>query len=170
MPTVPRPKFLHRPSKNGVKKPDRPLLEIDKYRLDEEAEGQPGLYLFWADKLAKAELRLAEAKAELDLTRAELSRDIRGRWVEFEPGKPTNEAVEIRIFVNKEYQAAVRAVNDAKYDVDHCKAVVRGAEHRKSMIESLVYLQGQGYFAGRLKLPGNAGKRISDQRAFGRDE
>ncbi len=123
------------------------ILDIDENRLDEEWLKQPRAYFMIARRLADYRQALEEAKAELDITKAELASRIREEPAEYNVTKVTEKAVEEAIVLQQEMRMAVRMVNKAKHRVDVYSAAVTAMDHRKKALENMVMLHGQNYFS-----------------------
>lgn len=123
------------------------FLNIDKGALDEEWLKQPSLVFKYAKKAAQCKLELDEAKTALDLTKAELDKEIREDPEAFDIEKVTNPAVEAAIVAEDDYQEALAEVSKKKYELDVLYAAVNALEHKKRALESLVSLHGQNYFS-----------------------
>jgi hypothetical protein len=130
-----------------AKDEDYDFLDIDENMLDREWVKQPKLFFNWARKLAGARLRLDEAKADLDLVRADLDRDIRANPKKYNLVKVTEDAVKNCIVTLDEYLEALRMVNKNKHQVDIYDAAVKALDHKKRALEKLVDLHGQNYFS-----------------------
>jgi flagellar motility protein MotE (MotC chaperone) len=146
---------------------DESFIHIDKYRLDEEWLNQPVLYLQYAGALAEAEADEGEAKAEMELVRAEVAAAIRDSPNNFGLKRVSNDAVDGVVLTTSEFQAAQKEYLACKRKVGNLKAAVRALEHRKTALENEVYLHGQGYFAEKPKsrLSGMGGRdAIKDAR------
>lgn len=129
---------------------DSSFLTIDKERLDSACLEQPHLVYEYSTKLAHVRAELDEAKAELDITEAEVAKDIRDnpRKYGFEKeARLTVDATKNATRETREYQIATKRVNKLKHTVDMLFAAVTALDHRKKMLESLVHLHGQQYFA-----------------------
>lgn len=123
------------------------ILKIDKLRLDEEWLDQPRLYGVWALKLSNAKAELEQAKAALEVTHAELDKEVRADPTEYEIGKATEGAIKSLIPTLKGYRKALNELNLAKHKVDVLQVVVNALEHRKRALEKLVDLQGREYWS-----------------------
>jgi len=122
-------------------------LSIDEYRLDEEWIKQPKLYFQTGDELAEARRELDEVKTALDITKAEIDREIRQHPENFGIAKITEKVVESTIVLDKRYQKGVKAVLDAKHLVDVLDTAVRSLDHRKTALVKLVDLRLAEYFS-----------------------
>ena len=123
------------------------LFEVDLNELDREWIRQPGLYFKYATKLADAKRTHEQKKARLELTKAELDRDIRGDPEKFNVSKITEATVAATILSQKKYKKTHKKMLDAKHHVDILDATCRTLDHRKSALERLVSLHGQNYFS-----------------------
>jgi hypothetical protein len=132
------------PKKSDI---DASFLEIDQHALDEEWVNQPELFYRYAAEKAQADREVDEAKAELDITRAELDEKIREDPSEYGINKLSNPAVERALSRCKSYQQAVEALADAKYKAAILDAAVKALDQRKYALQSLVSLHGQNYFS-----------------------
>lgn len=126
---------------------DESFLNIDQHNLDAEWLKQPALYFKWAKKAADARRAHEEAKSELDVVKAELSRAIREDPENYGLEKVTEGAVTAAIPEQKEYKVALKAVFDARHSADVYSAVVVALEHRKRALENIVDLFGMNYFS-----------------------
>lgn len=135
------------------------FIDIDELALDKEWVEHPGLFLKWARKSADARLKLAEAKAQLELDEALISKLIRDKPENYGIQKVTEPVIESTIKLQQGYQKSLRAFNEAKYEVDKIQAVVDALEHRKKALENAVTLHVQGYTAE----PKTRNKEVNDR-------
>lgn len=126
---------------------DSSFLEIDHDSLDEEWLSQPELFHKYSTKEAWYERRLDEAKAELDVTKAELDKNIRSKPDVYGVKKVTDKAVEAAMVLRDNYQDALEAVTLAKYNYNIARAARIALDQRKVALENLVKLHGQNYFS-----------------------
>lgn len=152
------------------------MFEIDVNELDREWVGQPELFHTYAIQAADARLALDEAKAQLDITRAEIDKDIRDRPAHYDLEKVTETALLSVLLLQPMHQKAVRAVNKAKHDLDIVQAAVTALDHRKKALENLVFLHGQNYFStprvsgdSVAKMKESAKKRTRSRTALSRE-
>jgi capsule polysaccharide export protein KpsE/RkpR len=129
------------------KKEDNSILKIDLLNLEEEWANQPELYKEWADQLALARKEHEEAKAALEVAKAEASNDIRKHPKAFDLDKVTEKAIELLYPSHEDYMAAQQKVIDAKYAMDMLQGMVTALDHRKKALEKEVDLHGQGYYS-----------------------
>ena len=123
------------------------FLELDINRLDEMWLEQPQLYHKYAKKLANAKQRLEEEKAEMDVIKSELDRDIRKIPENFGLEKITETVVANTIIRQDKFMTAQERVIDLKHEVDIYQAAVNTLEHRKRALENLVTLFCHDYYS-----------------------
>lgn len=144
--------------------------KVDLYNLHLESQRQPDLYIKWAKRYAKAvaetklhedKLRIAkaEAKRDLDETRAELDIDIRINFGEYGfSSKPTEAAILNTILIHSRYKKVNKTGQEAvrKASLDHIRAVedeetLAGMKvamsHKKNSIENEISLWLAGYYS-----------------------
>lgn len=123
-------------------------LKIDETALDVECLEQPRLMMRYARHQAQCERDMEKAKERLDIKRAELDVEIRKDPEEYGLVKVTEGAIQSVIIKDSEY----KKLNDEYFDAVHenrmAKGAVRSIDARKTMLETLVKLHGQQYFAG----------------------
>jgi hypothetical protein len=141
---------------------DTSFLEINRNRLDREWERQPMLYHEHAVNLADAKLALDDAESAFDVVRAEVMLDIYERPDAHGLDKATKDTVEAALALNKKVKAAKSAVHRAKHLVELTTAIVKGLDHKKRALESLVSLHGQDYFS-EPRASAEDKKRIEDE-------
>lgn len=116
------------------------LLDIDKTRLDDEAEDQPKKVWIYGRMLAKAIRNWDDAIAKFKLAEADADAAVREHPSKFGLDKVTEMGVKRAILRNRGYQKANDAVNRAKYRVGVLEAAVKSLDHRRT---SLTMLDGQ---------------------------
>lgn len=121
------------------------IVQIDELNLDKECIRQPGLVLQWATQAAEKRKDIDEAKAELDVVEADLSRKIRQDCGAYGLEKVTETAVAGVILLQKSYRTAHQKLLDARYQHELAQAVVSALEHKKRSLTLLVELHGIGY-------------------------
>jgi hypothetical protein len=122
-------------------------VQIDLARLDQEWVDQPVLFHEFACLLADARRDEGYAKAELDLVKSEMLREIRSNPERFYIDKVTEGTVEAAVCVSKRYQDAKKKVIEAEHWVGHVKAIVDALDHKKKGLESAVYMHNSDYFS-----------------------
>ena len=123
------------------------IFDIDCNRLDEEWINQPALFHEHATNLAEANKELAEAKAQMEVVKAEVDKHVRADPVSYGLEKVTEVGIEKAVLASDEYSDARAEYIEAQYEVDMCWAAVNSLNHRKSALERLVSLHGQDYFS-----------------------
>lgn len=123
-------------------------IGIDPDALDVEWLNQPSLFLKYSEACAEARKKLDQAKERLDVVKADLDHRVREDPSVFGVQKVTEAAVSSAVTVHREYRESYKKYIDAKYEFDILSRAVQAFEQRKSALENLVRLHGQGYFAG----------------------
>lgn len=133
-----------------TKETDKGYLEevkIDKYDLDNEWLGQAAKFIYWGEQESNAEYEKDRIKEKVDLTRAELSTQIREDPKKFGLEKVTEGAINEIILQNKKFQEVngdyIEAVKTAKI----LTIAKKGFEQRKTALEELVKLYLNGYWS-----------------------
>lgn len=125
-----------------------PDLRIDELALDREWLGQPGLYAYWADRLAEAQHALDMAKVRAEIEKATVERDIRTAPDEYGLQKATEASIAATVMLQPEYKISQTRVAEAAKVVAQCRGYVTAIEHRKRALTCLVDLYLGGYYAG----------------------
>lgn len=123
-------------------------LKIDETALDIECLDQAILMMRYSKELARAEKRVSNIKEELSVERAELDKDIRSNPDTFGIEKITESAINNCIILQDDYKAIQKKLIDAQYEAKMIKGAVDAVQQRKDMLQELVKLHGQRYFAG----------------------
>lgn len=123
------------------------IISIDADRLDREWTKHPQTFFLYAEELAKAKRDLDVAKAFLDVTDAELDKDIRDHPENYGVAKITEPVVANVILTCKKHQKANEQFIEARYKVGICQAAVDALDHKKAGLEALVKLQGMNYYS-----------------------
>ncbi len=116
------------------------LFEIDKFRLDDEWVNQVRWYGNYAMKLAEAKAAYEQSKSKLEITIAELDRDIRSVPIKYGITKKTDTAVERTIPLQDKYKEDNQGMLKAKHAMDVLQAQINTLEQRKRSISDLVQL------------------------------
>lgn len=122
-------------------------VDIDAMQLDKEWQGQARRYKEVAEQLADQRAKTDAAKAELELTTAELRLAIRTDPEAYGLAKVTEAALEDMVKLQPRYKRAVQTLADAKHEQDVVAALVEAMQHRKYALQELVALHLAGYFA-----------------------
>jgi hypothetical protein len=123
-------------------------VKIDETALDIECLEQPNLMLKYARHSARMIIALDQAKQDLDITKAEVDKEIREDPEAYGVKKVTEGSIQSAILTEDRYKEAFQKYLDAKFEAEMAKGAVRAFEQRKDMLEALIKLHGQQYFAG----------------------
>lgn len=124
-------------------------ITISSDELDLDCLEQPALMLKYTKHLAEMKRQVDEAKEALSITKAEVDRKIREHPESYGiEGKATENAISSAILTEDDYQEASKAYIDANYEANMADGAVKAFEQRKNMLEALIRLHGQSYFAG----------------------
>jgi len=123
-------------------------IMIDETALDIECLNQASLFMQYTIYSAKKAMERDLAKDALDLVRAQLDKSIRINPEQYEIAKITETVVSNAIIEEPQYQTANKKYLEARYEADVAQGAVRAFDQKKSMLEALIKLNGQNYFAG----------------------
>lgn len=123
-------------------------LKISDSDLDLECLEQPSLFMKYAKHLAESRKDLDEIKQTLDIKKAEVDKAIRENPEKYGIEKVTEGSVSSAILTDKDYQMVNQGYLNAKYETDMAQSAVNAMNMRKDMLEALIKLNGQSYFAG----------------------
>lgn len=137
---------------NDKPKPDfkqraREIVALNELELDKECVRLPSDYLKYAHRTAEARQSVEQAKAEMALVEAEVSRAVRATPGKYGIEKETEKSISAAIESNKRYLEAAALVRKAQYEYELAQAVVWALEHKKRALTLLVDLHGMGYFS-----------------------
>ena len=122
-------------------------IEIDKHRLDEEWVEQPALFHQHAVAAVEARAVWEQAKARLEVTKAEFDIEIRRDPESYEIPKLSETVIASAVASQKLVKDAVAAVIKAREEVGILEAAVSALEHRKKALEKLVELSTRDYYS-----------------------
>lgn len=122
-------------------------LDIDRLRLDDEWVKHPKEYHVWADHAASCQFNYDRAKSELELTKAEIDRDVRQDPSNYGLAKISEVAITNTIILQSEYQAATKTVNSTRHELECARAAVSALEQRKRQLTVLVELFIRDYYS-----------------------
>jgi len=122
--------------------------KIDPTQLDIEAVIQADKFFHWAQQAVDARREMDGMKLQLDTTEALLSLDCRKDPEKFGLGKVTEASITAAVKVTPTYKDVYGAYLDSRRESMLLDRAVEAMEQRKRMIEILVTLHGQQYFAG----------------------
>ena len=123
-------------------------LKIDVDALDIECADQASTFMQYAKNAAQMRKELDESKQALDIEKAGLDGRIRKNPENYDIEKVTEGAIQSSILNNKRYQELYQKFLDVKYETDMAQSAVIAFNQKKDMLETLVKLHGQSYFAG----------------------
>ncbi len=123
-------------------------LEIDPSQLDVEAAMQGELFFKWAERAAEARKRAEHSKFRLDILVATLGNDARRDPDSFGIQKVTEGSIDTAVKTSSEYQEAYEEWLETRSTAVILDKGVEAMEQKKRMIEVLITLHGQQYFAG----------------------
>lgn len=140
---------------------DISIFDLDINNLDKEWVAQPHHYYKAAKLLADARRQLEEAKANQDVTLAEVNLDVRTNFENYGLSKVTEDSVKTTSLTQDVYLKAQRHTTDARHRVDVLTAFVTALEHRKRALEKLVDLFGMDYYSAP-RAPAGAKDVVAD--------
>ena len=123
-------------------------LEIDVTALDLAAATQAEKFFKWAEQAAEAKKEMDMSKFRLDVLYAQLQTRARTDPESFGIQKVTEAAIDTAVKVSASYREAYEKWLEAKAESIIMDEAVEAFQHKKRMIELLVTLHGQQYFAG----------------------
>lgn len=121
---------------------------IDPAELDVAAIEQADRFFYWAERAARARVVLDRTKLQVDLAESRLTIECRKEPSKFGIGKITDATVGHAVHNHPDYKAVCDLHLEAREEYLLLDAAVEAMEQRKRMIEILVTLHGQQYFAG----------------------
>lgn len=131
---------------NGLTE-SKSVVDINDLKLGYECRRLPNDYLRFANLSADARRDVDEAKAELELTEAEVSAEIRANPEDHGVAKVTEAGLKELVAVNKRVQTKARALRHAQHQANLAAAVVSALDQKKNSLKNLVELHGMGYFS-----------------------
>lgn len=111
-------------------------IKINKHRLEEEIINQPGLYIKWAEKSARAMVNRIELDKKKKLVRAELDRKYRLK-IEQAGEKVTENRLDAYIRMDDEYKAINEKLLEAMEEEAIMIDVKWAFQQRKTSLELL---------------------------------
>lgn len=123
-------------------------LEIDDSMLDVECLGQAKLMMQYTRHEAQCEKDKDKAKEALNLVRAEVDKKVRTNPEKYKLDKVTEGAIIAIILQSAEYKDANEDYLEKCFEYNVASGAVKSFAQRKDMLELLVRLHGQQYFAG----------------------
>ena len=120
---------------------------IDKYKLDEACQNQVEYIEEATYEAAMSRIGVEKAKAELEQSKAAADIEVRNDPGKFSLAKVTEGTVSAAVTKHPSVVLAHQTYLEARKSMVKWDAAVQTLEHRKKSLESLVYLQGQGYYS-----------------------
>lgn len=121
-------------------------LSINKFRLDEECLSHSSIYFKYAEAQADAKSKVAKAKDNLELVKAERSVEIREEL--FKGDKKVTEAlIAANILKDEVVLAATNKLRKAEDVFGKLSVAVQAMDARRSELDNLVKLYCAGYFS-----------------------
>ncbi len=128
-------------------------LRIDQYSLDTAWLAQPMLYYQWSKDYAEAVAIRDKTKQFVELARAELDLEVRKNPDKYGLDKATEAGIGNVILTLPKYQDALKAHQEAVYDVNVLSGAIEAINHKKSALDNLTRLFLSGYWAEAKKAP-----------------
>lgn len=122
--------------------------EIDPAKLDLAAATQPDLFFRYAQEYVAARSKAEKRKLRMELCEYRLSLQCRSKPENFGLVRVTDAAVIAAVHTHKDYITAFKSYIEAREEALLLEKAVDAMEQRKRMIEVLITLHGQQYFAG----------------------
>ena len=137
-------------------------LAIDPLQLDVHAGLQGELFFKWAEKEVAARQNADEAKFRLEVLTAQLDSQARLDPDSFGIQKVTEGSIATAVKTSDQYQEAYEEWLEARGEAALLAKAVEAMEQKKRMIEVLITLHGQQYFAGP-SIPRNLAEAWKDE-------
>ncbi len=142
---------------------------IDPNLLDVACVEHPDVFWKYAELAVQAKSRMDRLEQKMELTEAQLSLEARKDPTAFDiEGRGTDATIKAVVRAHRKYTRAVEEWQDAKEDSAYMDRALRAMEIKKSMIEDLITLHGQQYFAGP-SVPHNLGELYIKQQKASHD-
>jgi len=126
---------------------DFDFYEIDESRLEEEWDKQLKLNMRYTIAVADANKRVEQAKAAVDVAKAELERKIRSDPDKYCGGDSRDGAIKAEITIRLARHSATKKLISAKHHQDIMQGALAVVESRKYAIQDKVKLFLGNYFA-----------------------
>ena len=123
------------------------LLEIDRYRLDDETAAQPRKVWHYSKLMAQALLKLDEAKANVKVVEAEVDSVVRATPKKFGLTKPTEMSVKKAIYRSTKMISAMKKLHRAQYRVNLLDGANKALDHRRTSLTILNSQDERGYYS-----------------------
>jgi len=123
-------------------------LQIDPEQLDVVAATQAETFFKWAERYIEAESATGRAKSRLEAIEARISLECRKSPGEYGLEKVTDAGIKQVVLRQEKYKTALEAYHETLKTSRWLEEARWAMEQRKRMIEVLVTLHGQKYYAG----------------------
>ena len=123
-------------------------LELDPLQLDVNALAQPKAFFKWSKRWVAARYEMDKAKLVLDITENELNIDVRKHPNDYGLDKVTEKLAEAAVKASAKYREKAEILIEKRMIAGRLEKAVVAMDQRKRMIEVLITLHGQQYFAG----------------------
>lgn len=123
-------------------------VRISTSDLDLDCKEQPELMLKYTKIAAEKEKIRDEKKEAMEHEYVSLDKEIRENPEEYGLEKITDKSVDNAIKRQDEYRDTMQEYIDASHEAKVAKGTVEAMQNRKNMLQELVQLYGQQYFAG----------------------
>ena len=122
--------------------------EIDPTRLDMECIQQPERFFHYAEEAVEVQFEVEQAKLQIEIVQACLELECRMNPDDFGLVKTTDNSVKAAVLCHPKYKKVVEDYNQARKKSRLLEAAVNTMETKRKMLEEMVKLHGQQYFAG----------------------
>ncbi len=122
--------------------------QLDPNALDVECLQQADLFFKWAERAVEAKGKADRCKLRMEVIEAKLGRRCREKPEQFGLARVTELGVQSAVKCHKSYTNAYRKWIRARETAQLLDKAVEAMEQRKRMLEVLITLHGQQYFAG----------------------
>lgn len=122
--------------------------QIQPHQLDVECVRQADRFFHWCEKLIEQKHRVEMLELGYDALEARLQLKCRESPADFGLQNATEKAVSAAVMATKEILSAREKVLQEKRRLQLLERAVSAMEMKKRMLESLITLHGQEYFAG----------------------
>jgi hypothetical protein len=123
-------------------------IRVNPEALDVEAAQQAELFFKWAERAVEARADMDRAKLAVDLIEARLGIRMRAKPELYNLTKVTDPAIASAVKRHEKYLDAFQTFLKAKETSALMEKAAEAMEQKKRMIEVLITLHGQEYFAG----------------------
>lgn len=122
--------------------------KIDPEQLDVEATRQADLFFEWAEQFIEARTKMERLEFELDVLESRLQLDCREHPESYGTKSTTETAIKSAVKCSPKYVKAHQDFLDARREAGMLEKAVAAMDMKKRMLEELIKLHGQQYFAG----------------------